>query len=786
MTSVRPADRAPDLRLVGAALGAWLSALWVLGGGPAGAAMTAAVAAVLALGCWLAGRTLADRRRAAAHIAAAAAVGIAAGAACCGLHLVTRDGGPLTPLADRRSAAVLDLVVRDDPRPVRGGSSARRAYVVPAGLVAVEHAGERHVAGGRVLVLATDDGWRRLLPGQRVRAEGRLAPPRGGDLTAAVLSARGGPRRVGAPPWYQRAAGSLRAGLQDACSGLPPEAGGLLPGLVVGDVSRLDPSVEEAFQATGMTHLVAVSGSNVAIVCGLVLLLARWCRAGPRTAALLAGLTLVGFVILVRPSPSVLRASLMGAIALVALAASRPRAAIPGLGAAVLVLVLVDPALARSPGFTLSVCATAGLLLIAPGWRDALRRRRVPPGLAEALAVPAAAQAACAPVIAAMTGTISASAIPANLLAVPAIAPATVLGVLAAVVSPVSPWLAEVLAWLASWPARWLVAVADGGANLPGGTLPWPGGVMGGLLLAGVLVALLALGRWPAARRVIIAVVAAGVLVAVPIRLMAPGWPPPGWVAIGCDVGQGDAVVLRAAQGAAVVVDTGPDPRPVDQCLRRLGIESVPLLVLSHPHADHLGGIDGVFRGRRVGAVVVGPLTGQTAGERTLSAVTRRHRVPVVAPAVGQSYTVGAVRLKIIGPPQPFHGTRSDPNNNSLVVLATVRGVSVLLTGDAEHEAQRALVASGTPLRADVLKVPHHGSAYSDRAFLGEVRPRAALVEVGTGNDYGHPNPGVLSYLRRGGARILRTDRDGDVAVLIQDGRIGVATRGPDIGTPDP
>jgi competence protein ComEC len=339
---------------------------------------------------------------------------------------------------------------------------------------------------------------------------------------------------------------------------------------------------------------------------------------------------------------------------------------------------------------------------------------------------------------------------------------------------------------LASWPARWLVEVAHHGAGLPGGTLPWPGGVAGGLLLAAALVVLLALGRWPAARRIVLAVLVAGALVALPLRMAAPGWPPPGWVAVGCDVGQGDATVLRTAPGVAVVVDTGPDPRPVDQCLRRLGVDTVPLLVLSHPHADHLGGIDGVFRGRRVAAVAVGPLTGQTTGERMLSATTRRHRVRVITPAAGWSYTVGSLHLAVLGPARTFLGTRSDPNNNSLIVRATVRGVSLLLTGDAEHEAQRALVAAGVPLRADVLKVPHHGSAYSEQAFLDAVRPRAALIEVGAGNDYGHPSAGVLAHLRRGGARILRTDLHGDLAVLVNGGRVEVATRGPDIGRPDP
>src|SRR5262249_10812328 len=264
----------------------------------------------------------------------------------------------------------------------------------------------------RILVLGTDPAWQGVLPGQRVVVDGRLGRSRGGDLRSAVLSAPGTPRLVGRAWWAQRAAGRLRAGLRPACAPLPPETGGLPAGLVVGDTTRLEPAVADDFRATGMTHLLAVSGSNVAIVLGVVLGLARWCRAGPRLAAALCVVALVGFVILVRPSPSVLRAAAMGGLALVALASGRPRSAVPALAAAGVLLVLVDPELAGAPGFALSVLATAGLLLVAPGWRDALRRRRVPAGLAEAVAVPAAAQLTCAPVIAAISGTVGLVAVP--------------------------------------------------------------------------------------------------------------------------------------------------------------------------------------------------------------------------------------------------------------------------------------------------------------------------------------------------------------------------------------
>ncbi|WP_405105363.1 ComEC/Rec2 family competence protein [Micromonospora sp. NBC_01405] len=775
----------PDLRLAGLAVAAWLAALASLHLDPRAAALLATGAAGLAaltaahlLGAL--GRPAAPVRRF-GWIAVALLLGVVCGAAATAARLVVRDAPAVRSLVDDRATVDAELVVRDDPRPVRGVAGRPATLLVRADLVALTGPdGARVAAPVRVLVLATDPGWRGLLPGQRLTAEGRLGAPRGGDLTAAVLTVPGPPTPHGPPPWSQRAAGVLRAGLQRACAPLPDEQGGLLPGLVVGDTSRLPSAVEEDFRDTGMTHLNAVSGSNVAIVVGAVLLLARWSRAGPRVAAGLCALALVGFVILVRPSPSVVRAATMGAIGLAALAVGRPRAALPALAAAVAGLVLLDPDLAGDPGFALSVLATAGLLLLAPGWRDGLRRRGVPPGLAEALAVPAAAQVACGPVVAGISGTVSLVAVPANLLVVPAIAPATVLGVAAAVLSPAWPAGAEFAAWLASWPAWWLVTVARYGARLPAGAVPWPGGIPGALLLAGLTVALLVATRRPLVRRLVAVVAVAVIAGTLPVRLVAAGWPPTGWVAVACAVGQGDALVLPAGTGRAVVVDAGPDPAAVDGCLRRLGVREVPLLLFSHLHVDHTGGVAGIFRGRRVTAVRTPQWPEPAAGRELVRTAAATGGAGTAAATAGWTYRVGGLELVVLGPPYPLRGTRSDPNNNSLVLRATVAGVRILLAGDAETEEQRALLDRAPPggVRADVLKVAHHGSAYQEPAFLDAVRPRVALVPVGVGNSYGHPNAAVLARLARGGARVLRTDTDGDVAVVLGRDGMAVVSRG--------
>jgi competence protein ComEC len=523
--------------------------------------------------------------------------------------------------------------------------------------------------------------------------------------------------------------------------------------------------VEDDFRTTGMTHLTAVSGSNVAIVIGFVLLLAAWCRAGPRLSAVLAVAALIGFVILVRPSPSVLRAAVMGALGLVALASSRPRAAVPGLAASVYLLVVFDPELAADPGFALSVLATAGLLLLAPRWRDAMRRRRVPTGVAEALAVPVAAQVACAPVIAAITGTVSLSAIPANLLAAPAVAPATVLGAAAATVSPLWPQGAEFLAWLGSWPARWLVFVARWGSGLPDSTLPWPDGVSGGLLLAATLALVLMVGLLPTARRLLAVTLAAALAGAIGVRTVLVDWPPPNWAFVACDVGQGDALVLRAGPGRAVLVDTGPDPSALDRCLRRLDVTNLPLLVLSHFHADHIDGLAGALRHRDLGTLVLPGFREPGPGAQQVARLTALRQLSTLDVSAGWRYDRYGLRIEALGPDHVETGTRSDPNNNSLVLRVTVDGFTILLPGDAEVERQQAMLHEGEPIRADLLKVPHHGSHYQDWKFLEAIDPAVAVVSVGAVNDYGHPSDALLNRLSRDGVKIFRTDLAGDVAV---------------------
>ncbi|WP_407652794.1 ComEC/Rec2 family competence protein [Amycolatopsis cynarae] len=775
-----------DYRLVPAAVTLWLGALLGLlwGCWAAPVAGTAAVLAAVAL-LW---RGRGTRPR---WFPGAAAL-LVSGVLLAGpvtLRLIAARDDALGAPARHGAEAKLRVTVTERPRPVRSAGFADRqagagSVVIGAEVVSAEVRGRPIASSGRVVLLAPFQQWSGLLPGQEVTARGVLAPPRGPALTVAAVSVRGPPAEIGPAPWWQRRAESVRAALRAACSVLSPDAAGLLPSLVVGDTSGVSSQVDREFTEAGLSHLMAVSGSNLAVVAGAALLLLRVLRAGPRASALVAGAVLVGFVVLAGGEPSVLRAGVMGAVGLLALALGRARSALPALAAAVGVLVLYDPAMAVNFGFALSVLATAGLVLVAPRWVMAMTRRGIPPGIAEGLAVPLAAFLVTAPVLAGMAGEVSVVSVAANVLAAPAVAPATVLGVVTAALATVWPEAARLPALAAGPEAEWLLTLARHASRVPGALLPWPAGWWGALLAA-VVVALLVLAfRRPALRIALALVLVCVLLVVVPVRVIAPQWPPPGWVAVSCDVGQGDAEVLATDDpGRAVLVDTGPEPGPADACLGRLGVDRIPLVVLSHLHADHVGGLDSVFDGRSVGAVAVGP--GRIPGWawRQVAEVASRHGVPLLELDIGRRLDWPGLTLEVLGPHyvNPRQDDETDGtgiNNTSVVLRATTRAGRVLLTGDVELLAQSALLTDGTDLHAEVLKTPHHGSRYSLPQFFAAVSPRVALVSAGAGNPYGHPSRSTMDTLAAGGALVARTDTDGDAAVLSQKGELALVRRG--------
>jgi competence protein ComEC len=622
-------------------------------------------------------------------------------------------------------------------------------------------------------VVRGSPGWLGLEPSQRLVVSGKLAPPLPSDDLTAVLSVRGAPELVGKPSAVQRAAGVVRGGLRAAVSGHSADVQGLLPGLVLGDVSRMDPQLTADFRTAGLTHLVAVSGANVAIVFAVVLALARLVHVPPRSSLVLAALVLVGFVILVRPTPSVLRAAVMAAFLVLAALTGRLRQALSALLASVLVLMLVDPELSRSPGFALSTAATAALLVLSPRWAVSFRRR-LPKRLADSLAVALAAQLACGPLIAVLSGQLSLVSVPANLLAEPAVPFATVFGVLSAVSAPVAMPVARVLADVAAMPTWWLAMVARRSASLPHATLAWQQNAEGGLMLAALTVLLVAAVRRPLWRRALTAACAGVVAVTATSTLFTGPWASPTWAFIACDVGQGDGLVLHAGPGQYVVVDTGPDPVKMQLCLDRLHVHHIALVVLSHLHADHVEGLPGVLAGHRVDAIDVGPFA-EPAGEwARVQRWAADARVPISHLNAGDSFAIGNLYADVIAPLSLLHNTDSDPNNNSLVIRATLPSLSFLLTADVERVAQQALLGSDARLDADVLKVPHHGSNNQDFALLAATGAVAAVTSVGADNTYGQPAPITMAAISANGMRGYRTDKDGSVEVDVSGGRLVV------------
>ncbi|MFJ7909993.1 ComEC/Rec2 family competence protein [Kitasatospora sp. NPDC096204] len=776
---------------------------------------TAALAAVLLLT-----RPGALRRHGAAATLAAVLLTGAAAAIATPLHTADLHRGPLPALARASMAAgprtpgasapVVDveLTVAGDPKihTSRGGIvGGQRLLTVDAVADRVTPLPDGRSTRTRTPVTvmargAESEPWRRLLPSQRLAAEAEVRPAGEGHdgESAALLVVHGPPRQLAPPSLPQRIAGRLREGLRAATDGLPADARGLLPGLVVGDTSRLPDDLDDAFRATDLVHLVAVSGANLAIVLGALLGapgqagtperrgLAALLGLSLRTGALLGTALTLAFVTVCRPEPSVLRAAGTGLIGMLALATGRPRKAVPALAGAVLVLVLLDPFLARSFGFLLSVLATAGLLVLGPHWAEALRARRWPHHLAGALAAAAAAQALCAPVTVVLSGHISLVGIPCNLLAELAVAPATLLGFGVLALEPLLPALARLLAEPAGVPAGWLALVARRGAEVPGGQLAWPGGWFGTATVALAVLATcwaapLLLPRRsepgnPAPKRrrwarALVTGALTAVLLAVLLRppqltRIATGWPPPGWRLVVCDVGQGDMLALSTGvPDSAVVIDAGPDPNAADRCLRDLGITTVPLLLLTHFHADHVEGVPGVLRGRRVGAVEGTTLDDPPAEAARVAGWVAGAGLRLLRAGRGERRSAGQeLAWEVVWPVPDAAVEAPGPNNASVALMVSLTGgLRMALLGDLEPQAQSALL--GRVGRVDVMKVAHHGSAYQDWDLAGALRPRLALVSCGEGNPYGHPSPRTVDHLRALGATVLRTDREGDIAV---------------------
>ena len=546
-----------------------------------------------------------------------------------------------------------------------------------------------------------------------------------------VARARPAPERAG---WFTGQAARVRSLIIDR---LGPDAGrgrALLAGFLLGDTSHLRPWEEEAMRRAGLSHYVAVSGSNVALFLGALFLVAGPLGWSSIRRAILGLAGLMFFVLLIGPDPSVVRAATMAGLVLVA----RPFGLRPDIwrviGVGVGLVLLVSPELAYSLGFQLSVAATAGVV-IGTGWFRDLRPR----WLATSLGAACGAQLAVAPILLLAIGQLPLWSPVANVAAAPLVVAATGLGGAGAVTG------VEALVEAGALLARAVLGIADLSSTLP--QIGWTAA----LLLAGC-------GLVAVSRRFRPAAVLAASLFACFLTVSAGphmwGSKPvrPAFVAL--DVGQGDALLLLGSAGETVLVDGGSDGAKVRAGLSRLGVSSVDLLVVSHAHHDHYGGLLDVIGTLPVGQMWYAPFPGQP--DEFSSLVEAAEQVTRVAiPSLGV-HRLGSIHLEVLGPARRY----ASPNDQSIAIRATLGGETVFLSGDMERISQAEL----QPPRVDVLKVPHQGAATSDPEWLVGTGATVAVVSVGP-NRFGHPSEELLAVLEEAGMEVRRTDREGDVVI---------------------
>ena len=480
-----PATARLDARLVPAAVTSWVvtaaGILWPIGNVIASLCAAATVCGTL---LWRNGSRTPRMRALGIGLAAAGLVG-----AGFGFAIALRASA----IAHHPVTAAFGTAVEVTVTPNQSAVSVGRGNLMFR--AALRRLGQDETSG-RVVVFAPARTFGAVMVGQPLRFRARITRPTRRDLTVAVVNAIGAPTAGRAGP-VNRAAYAVRAGFATAARHvLPADQAAMLPALVLGDMSTVTPVATQEFRTAGLTHLTAVSGANVTIVCGAVLFSAR--LIGPRAAVGLAGVALLLFVIVVQPTASVLRAAVMGAIALMGVLSARRRQAIPALSTTVLLLMVVAPQLAVDVGLALSVVATAALVVIAPVWSRRLVAAGWPKWLADAVCVACAAQLVTAPLIAGISGRVSLVAALANLAVAALVAPITVLGTAAAAMCLLWPAGAQLLIRFTGPEVWWLLRIAHWAAGVPAASLPVPSGLSGVVAVAavGVLTVLLWRRRW--------------------------------------------------------------------------------------------------------------------------------------------------------------------------------------------------------------------------------------------------------------------------------------------------
>lgn len=653
-------------------------------------------------------------------------------------------------------------------------------------------------------------------PGAEIAVAGSLRPPApvepGEFDIASYLSRRGiagelgverieitGRRRDGP----SGAVDALRRRAQAAIArGLAPSSGALARGMVLGQDEAIDPAVRDDFRASGLAHVLAVSGQNVMLLVALAfpVLAALGLGRGARIAVTLGLIAL--YVPLAGAGPSLQRAGVVGAASLVALAASRPSSRWYALLLAAVVTLAVNPRTWMDPGWQLSFAAVVGILVLAPRLRALLGA--LPRPLAEGVAITVAATLATAPLMAHHFEAVSLASLPANVAALPVIAPIMWLGMLrgalgqAAALGAAPGRVAELVNSALAPPldllAGALGALASSFADLPGSQIELPLASLGAVIAAYAALAVTAAGalelasrtdtarapvvaawrRLPFARRAAAVFACVAIVALLFARATAPP-PQPDFLTVSfLDVGQGDATLIQDPGGGAVLFDGGPPEGRVARLLRGAGVRRLSAVVMTHASRDHQGGLAEVIDRYPVGLLVDGGDGTRDRDFRATVAAARERGIRRVEAIAPMTLRAGGLRIRILAPePRPPGPPPEDPNGRAVVAVVSAGGFDLFLSADAESPS---LVALPLP-DVDAMKVPHHGSADPGLPdVLDRLRPEMAAIEVGAENTYGHPTPSTLAALDDADVATFRTDERGTVTLTVRDGGMSVAS----------
>lgn len=564
--------------------------------------------------------------------------------------------------------------------------------------------------------------------------------------------------------------------------GVTSDSSGLVAGLAIGDTSQISAQLIANMKTVSLTHLTAVSGANCAIVLAMVYLLIKRLGGGKWARLLIGLLTLVCYVALVGPQPSVLRAAVMAGAVLTAISLGRRSSAISALSLAIIILLIADPWLATDYGFALSVAATAGLLLLTKPLAFKLQSR-MPKWLAISLSVAVAAQIFCLPILLQLQSGLSTYSLPANLLAEPLVAPITVLGILALITAIPLPAISGALSFLASLGAELIVRIASWLSSLPNELIAWPVGVAGAVAALCVIAAFLLWLKARSERFRNFGILALAIILAISVgsisflQVRSAAWPLNDWQVVACDVDQGDAMVIRS-NGLITVIDVGREDKPIDECLSRLGVVKIDLLVLTHFDMDHVGGIRGALEGRSVRRVMLSPFKDERWGATGTNLYLQTTGAQTVYAETGMSGTFGSLSWRVLSPNR-LAQEAEDSNDASVVMLWSAPEYNLLTMADIGEKGQMRMVSQSSwwkmPLIHEVplvLKVAHHGSGDQYYELLEALKPDLSLISVGKKNSYGHPTARVIGQLQKSGSAMVRTDELGSIALSVGDSGI--------------